>query len=93
VVVHLQAPTAQRLGEVAHGRQEDGDAWLCAPDLGGLFHGLGHPHPVLRGIEAVEGGGLPVELVAQHHDQVAHAGGASVRRVEKRHGRDSAMAA
>ena len=39
--------------------------------MGRFLGHLGHPHRVVRGVEAVERGGVQVELVAQHEDQVA----------------------
>jgi hypothetical protein len=36
----------------------------------GRFLGhLGHPHSILRGVEAIEGRGIQVKLIAQHQDQ------------------------
>jgi hypothetical protein len=70
-VVHWPASLLQFEGEVAHRRKEQRRAWLAGNDVGGLLRHLGHPHRVLGGVEAVEGGRVQVELVAQHDHQLA----------------------
>ena len=70
-VVHPPARAAQGLRMVAHRRQEQRDAGLGRPHMRGLFGHFGHPHRVVLRIGAVEARRLKVELVAQHHQQVA----------------------
>ncbi len=74
---------AQRHREVAHRGQKQRDARFARPDVGGLFGHLGHPHRVLRGVEAVEGGGVQIELVAQHEHQGAQLQPRAVRAVRQ----------
>ena len=73
-VVHGQAALAQGLGKVAHRGEEQRDAGLTRPHVGGLLRRLGHPHRVGGGVEAVERGRAGVELVAQHQHQAAQRG-------------------
>ena len=70
-VVQRPALGAQGLREVAHGAQEDGGALFGRGNVGGLLHHLGHPHRVAAGVKVVQGGGVEVELVAQHDHQMA----------------------
>jgi hypothetical protein len=39
--------------------------------MGRFFGHLGHPDCIALGIESVEAGSLVVQLVTEHHDQVA----------------------
>ncbi len=39
--------------------------------MGGFLGHLGHPHRVVRGVEAIKGGRVQVELVAQNEHQAA----------------------
>jgi hypothetical protein len=48
---------------------------------------LGHPHGVAGGVEAVEGGGIRVELVAEDEDKVAHGGFNASMNIEKTNSR------
>ncbi len=49
--------------------------WVdSSSDVGGLLVDLGHPHGVLRGVEAVEGCRIEVELVAKNDDEGAQPG-------------------
>ncbi len=59
----------QRQREVPHRREEQHGARSARPHVRRLFGHLGHPHRVGAGVEAIEGGGLEVELVAQHQHQ------------------------
>jgi hypothetical protein len=63
---------AQCIAEVAHAGEEQRDADEAGAQRGRIVRRLGHPHPVLRRIEAVEGGGATVELIDEDEDQVAH---------------------
>ncbi len=72
-VVKRPAGALQRLREVAHRGQEERDALLARPDVSRLLVDFSHPHRVLRGIEAIEGGRFQVELVAEHDDEGAQA--------------------
>ena len=36
-----------------------------------FFGGLGHPHGIAGGVEAIEGRRVGIELVAEHDDEVA----------------------
>ena len=71
LVVQGHTFVAQRGSEMAHGRQELNDALLAAPHMRAFLAGLAHPDPVPRRIEAVENTGVAVELVTQHHQQMA----------------------
>ncbi len=62
---------AQCLCEVTHGREEERRALLARGHVGGFLRHLGHPHRILRGIEAVEAGGIEVKLIPQHDHEVA----------------------
>ena len=65
-VVQRPAGGAQGQREVAHRGQEHHRARLARPHVRRFLGHLGHPDRVARGIEAVERGGVEVELVAQH---------------------------
>ena len=87
-VVQRPAGVAQRLREVAHGGQEHHRARLARPDVRRFLGHLGHPDRILRGVETVEGGGLQVELVAQHDHQVrssAHARPGAARQASEQY--------
>ena len=70
-VMHHDAVVDEPLREVAHRGQEDRDARLGGPDVGRLLGDLGHPDGIARWIEAFEGGGVAVELIAENDDEVA----------------------
>ena len=70
-VVQRPLRGVQGLREVAHRSEEKRDALLAGPDVGRLLLHLGHPHRVARGVEAIEGRRVQVELVAQHEHQGA----------------------
>jgi hypothetical protein len=78
-VVQRQATLTQLGREVPHGGKEDGDALFRRPDVCGFFGHLGHPHHILRGVEALQCAAVVVQLVAQHDDQVANACGGHLR--------------
>lgn len=42
--------------------------------MGGLLVGFGHPHRILRRVEAIEGRGIRIELVAHYDDECAQSG-------------------
>ena len=76
VVVQGHPGLAQRGGKVAHGRQEEGDAGLMAPDVAGFPVRLGHPDPIQGRVQVGEQGmgavwGVGMELVAQDQAQGA----------------------
>ena len=83
-VADPDAVGAQLGREVAHRGQDEGDLLLVVRDVGGLGHHLDHQHRVAPGVEVLQRGDLPVELVAQDeaegagHEAVA-AGGRSLR--------------
>ena len=64
------AARAQRGRVVAHRAQEDGDALLSRPHVRGFLAGLAHPRQIAHRIEAVEGTGVFVQLVAEDDDQM-----------------------
>ena len=70
-VVQRPAGGAQRFCEVPHRREEQRDALFARPNVGRFFGHLGHPHRVSRGVEIIECGGVDVELVAEHDDEIA----------------------
>jgi hypothetical protein len=53
-VVHAQASLDERGREVAHGGEEEGDARLVAPDVGGFFAGFRHPDEIRIRIGVIE---------------------------------------
>ena len=63
---------AQCIAEVAHAGEEQRDADEARAQRGRIVRRLGHPYPVLRRIETVEGRGATVELIDEDEDQVAH---------------------
>ena len=74
VVVDMPVARAQRIAEVPHRREEDRDARLVAPGVGGLRRCFADPDRVLPGIECRESRGSFVELIAEDQDEVAHRG-------------------
>jgi len=56
--------------EMSHCREKHGDARQARPHAGRFRVGFGHPQDILSWIEAFESGGIAVELVAQHDDEV-----------------------
>jgi hypothetical protein len=60
------------LFEVAHGRQEEGDAGFVGPDVGGLFGDFGHPNGVFIAVKTVERGRVIVQLIAQNDNKIPH---------------------
>ena len=59
----------QRERKVPHCSQEHRDTRFASPHVCRLLDHLGHPDRVDSRIEPIEGGGLEVELVAQHQHQ------------------------
>ena len=70
-VFDTPAARTQGIAEMPHGGEEHHDARLAARHLRRLMHDLGHPHGIACGIEVLEHGAVDVELIAQHHHQVA----------------------
>ena len=68
-VVQRAAGRLQRQREVPHRRQEHHGAGPARPYVRRLVDHLGHPDRVELALEAIEGGSLEVELVAQHQHQ------------------------
>lgn len=68
-VVNGEVALVQRIAEVPHGREEEGDAGLVGPHVRGFLHHLCHPDGVKRRVEAVERSRSCVQLVAEHQDQ------------------------
>jgi hypothetical protein len=62
---------------MAHAREEDRDARLMGPHVGGFLRDLSHPHDVLRRIEVREGRGILIQLITQHEHEVARGGAVS----------------
>jgi hypothetical protein len=60
---------------MAHGGEEQHEALLVLGEIGRLLGGLGHQDRVAGGVEAVEGGAVGVELVAEDDDETAEAAG------------------
>jgi hypothetical protein len=58
-------------GEVTHGREENRDSLLVAPDMGHLACRFDHQHPIDAQVEAVEGEAGAVELIAENEDKLA----------------------
>jgi hypothetical protein len=71
-VVERDALAAQLLCEVPHGRQEQGDARLVAPDMAAFAARFDHQHAITGGVEVLQAGGIGVQLVAQDQHQFAH---------------------
>jgi hypothetical protein len=61
--MHLCTDSVQFIAEVAQGGEDYGDAQLVAPDMYGFLFYFSHLHGVLRGVEAIEHGGLRAELM------------------------------
>jgi hypothetical protein len=59
----------QRQREVPHRRQEHRGAGPARQNVRRFIANLGHPGRIDLGLEAIEGGRLQVELVAQHQHQ------------------------
>ena len=70
-VLDLEAAGAKLLAEVPHGGEEQRDARAMRGDVLGFRGRLRHEDPVVLRIEAVESGRFRIELVAQHHDEMA----------------------
>jgi hypothetical protein len=60
------------IAEVPHGRQEQRDAGLVAPDAGGFAGRFDHQHAVEGRIETVKHGIAWPQLVAKDQHQMAH---------------------
>ena len=73
VVVDRDPIARQGVAKVAHGREEQHQALLMGGDVGGLVGELRHPDRIAFRIEIVEGGRVPVELIAGNEDQMAQA--------------------
>ena len=73
-VVDGEPARPQRVAVVAHGGEENRDARLGRGDVFGVLGDLGHPDRIAGGIEAVERGGIGIELVAENQNEGAHTG-------------------
>ena len=62
-------------GEVAHGREEECGPLAVAGDVGGFLGGFHHQDSVALGVEIAQGGGVVVELIAEHDRQLANGAG------------------
>ena len=63
-VIDRRAPGAQRLGEVPHGREDEGDLLLVMPDVGAFLHRLDQQHHVAVG-KIPQAADREMELVAE----------------------------
>lgn len=63
LLMHPYTGCVQFIAEVAQGGEDYGDAQLMAPDMCGFPFYFSHLHGVLRGVEAIEHGGLRAELM------------------------------
>jgi hypothetical protein len=71
-ILQRQTPGSQRFCVVAHRRQEQRDARLMVPDMGGFAGRLDHHNAVTLAVDACQRGIFGVELVTQHKNQIAH---------------------
>ena len=69
LVIHLPASGFQRVSEMPHCCDEDGDSWLRRPDLRGFIRHLGHPNDVHIRIEVVKSGRFEIEMVPENEDE------------------------
>ena len=70
-IVDAPAARARLVAEVAHGGEEEGKPAFVLRDSGRLLAHLHLQDRVPRGVEAVEGGGGRVELIAEDDHEVA----------------------
>jgi hypothetical protein len=60
-------------GKVAHGAEKQRNACFMAPNLGGLMRHFGHPEHIVLWVSAFKEGAIPIELIAEHDTECAHA--------------------
>ena len=70
-VVRPPSGAALRLVEVAHGGEEEGETLLVLRNVGRFLASLDLQDSVALRLEAVEGGGLGVQLIAEDEDKLA----------------------
>ena len=70
-IIHAPPERALLVAKMPHRREEEGEPALVLRDINRLLPHLHLQNRVMRRIKAVEGGGLPVELIAQHDDEMS----------------------
>ena len=73
-VADAKALLPEFLGEVTHGREDEGDLLLVVAHIGGFRHHLAHQHDILRRIGIAKAADAGGKLVAEDQDEVTDGG-------------------
>jgi hypothetical protein len=68
-VVHWYTKRLKVLAKMAHGCEEQCDAGLVTPDVGGFLAHFCHEDHILPGIQRLQQRTVTIQLVAEHDNQ------------------------